>query len=80
MTYFRPFEGAKWQRYDGDSSWVTVYDGFREALDGDDDYDDDGDVANCGLTNSWVEDVRSDENLCMLANASFCDSLERLSS
>ena len=51
MTYFRPFKGAKWRRYDGDPSWVTAYDGFREALDGDDDYDDDGDVANCGLTN-----------------------------
>ena len=51
MTYFRPFKGAKWQQYDGDPSWVIVYDGFREALAGDDDYDDDGDVANCGLTN-----------------------------
>jgi hypothetical protein len=52
----RPFEGAKWQQYDGDPSWVTRYNGCREALHGDDDYDDyddndgDGDVANCGLT------------------------------
>ena len=51
MTYFTPFKRAKWRRYDGDLSWVTAHDGFREALDGDDDYDDDGDVANCGLTN-----------------------------
>jgi len=71
MTYFRPFEGAKWQRYDADPSWVPAYDGFREALDGDDDYDD---------KFLWAVDVRSDENLCMHANASFCDYVERLSS
>ena len=52
MTYFRPIEGAKWQQYDGDPSWVTAYNGLREALDDDDDYDDNGNVANCGLTNS----------------------------
>ena len=50
---------------------MTAYDGFREALDGDDDYDD---------KFMSREDVRSDENLCMHANTSFCDSVECLSS
>jgi hypothetical protein len=78
MAQFRPFEGGKRRRYDGSPSCVTTYDGCRNAMHGDDDYDDsdgDGDVANCGLTILWEEDVISDENLCMHANASFFDSL-----
>ena len=83
MTQFRPFEGGNRQQYDGDPSWVTAYNGCRNVLHGNDDYDDsdgDGDVANCGWTNLWEQDVISDENLCTHANASFGDSLERLSS